>query len=449
MNALHTPVRAHWRRHCVKSEWNAVPNAGTVSQLSSHRKRVNTDCELGGAISALGPMFNGAYDSNVAAHGLQNEPMLPTLRPTPRLIRCEKKKWRAINSYNNVAESIAPNALRILDPVIPTLLGLVGTLPPTRHRGRSQAQVSTCQLSRGMPPLRTRSSHLERNGCGEREGQRTGPSYDGVALVLTQYATENEALRKCIIISIWLHGGTPSSGVAEQLPWVLVAEPRKDMGPVSTGTTIGRGYRMPSKTNLIDTKLYEATGRRETDGDYRENLANRGTRNAGCKEIKKEFGTNAEATTGLESPEWVCVARHSHHFLSPSPSIVHLWAGRRATSSNATMQGSITPERDGIDTSLSYFSMSQLLLTLAQHLGVDSFMPRYGWIHGMLTSRKVIISNRKATTTPGNTRPRSRYEERPGRNISKAAFTFSIAASSSSSCGASSSAGIIRWGARG
>ncbi|KAH9041099.1 hypothetical protein EDB85DRAFT_2272169 [Lactarius pseudohatsudake] len=379
---------------CVKSEWNAVPvPVGTVSQLSSHRKRVNTDCELGGAISALGPMFNGAYDSNVAAHGLQNEPMLPTLRPTPRLIRCEKKKWRAINSYNNVAESIAPNALRILDPVIPTLLGLVATTYSTSWSepgpGLNMPIVSRNGRYHILIYNETRSSHLERNGCGEREGQRTGPSYDGVALVLTQYATENEALRKCIIISRWLHGGTTSSGVAEQLPWVLVAEPRKDMGPVFTGTTIGtswaaclqfgKGYRMPSKTNLIDTKLYEATGRRETDGDYRENLANRGTRNAG---VRKWVGTNAEATTGLESPEW---------YSAPV-------GGSSSDEQQCDDAGEYHTERDGIDTSLSYFSMSQLLLTLAQHLGVDSFMPRYGWIHGMLTSRKVITSNRKATT---------------------------------------------------
>ncbi|KAH9017800.1 hypothetical protein EDB84DRAFT_677592 [Lactarius hengduanensis] len=110
---------------------STLESGGLLLPLSDipPQKHVKTDCEPGGAMSALGPMFNEAYDSNVCriteVGSLQNEPML-TLRPTPGPIRCGKEKWRAINSYNNVAESTAPNALRILDPVIPTLLGLVG-----------------------------------------------------------------------------------------------------------------------------------------------------------------------------------------------------------------------------------------------------------------------------------------------------------------------------------
>ncbi|KAH9021707.1 hypothetical protein EDB83DRAFT_2431288 [Lactarius deliciosus] len=80
--------------------------------------------------------------------------------------------------------------------------------------------------------------------------------------------------------------------------------------------------------------------------------------------------------------------------------------------------------------------MSQLLLTLAQHSGVASCATLCDHLQP------------QALDSPGNTRPRSRYEERPGRNTgtSKAGFTFSIAASSS--CGASSSVGIIRWWVR-
>ncbi|KAH8982469.1 hypothetical protein EDB86DRAFT_2970602 [Lactarius hatsudake] len=118
----------------------------------------------------------------------------------------------------------------------------------------------------------------------------------------------------------------------------------------------------------------------------------------GRNKCGSDNGTRKDVPRGLRSPALSLFPLPSADYSVP--------VGRRATSSNATMQGDITlsvmvsthPSLTFLCRSACSCSPSIRVQPLLCHAMVGNHMCSSHRIHGMLTSRKVIISNRKPTT---------------------------------------------------